>query len=538
MKFIRNLSIRLKILSIALVAIVGFVSYFVINYQVTQQNSERLDAVRNIYYPVLERADANIVRLNKIKDIWLSAVTTGDEDVVEDADKIALNVAATYKQIKTIDSVVKANVDQLNQQFQSYYEDAKKLSLGIINEEFSQQQSRSLSSQLASRLKAYESALHDFRKSEYEKFSSALEKADVASQDNLFWGVLIGVGILVVLSGTAIFISNMISQAVNKVNYAMEQLSIGNLTTHIDFDSKDEIGRLVLHHNESMAKLRILVDGIVQGSIQLIGTSDSLLLAMKQTLESAEKQKATTEQLTDAVAGMTSCIIDVAKNTNEAVQAAVDADKKANEGLNVVTTTGNSIECLTSEVKTAVDTIHSLEKDSENIGQVLDVIKGIAEQTNLLALNAAIEAARAGEQGRGFAVVADEVRVLASRTQESTLEIQQTIEKLQLGAKESVVVMDKGNAQALDSLALSKSAGELLSVITESMGTVTEMNADIAKASDKQTAVTEEINSKVKYIHELAEETSTHAKESTDTALEMESLSERLTELVSNFKTH
>jgi len=192
---------------------------------------------------------------------------------------------------------------------------------------------------------------------------------------------------------------------------------------------------------------------------------------------------------------------------------------------------------LASEVENAADVIDKLRQDSENIGTVLDVIKGIAEQTNLLALNAAIEAARAGEQGRGFAVVADEVRTLASRTQESTQEIQEMIERLQSRSSDAVNVMEQGRSRAEKTVDQAAMAGDSLDAITNSVASINEMNTLIAAASEEQSSVSEEINRNVVNINSLADDSVQGAQQTTSESEALAALAQRLQDLVSQFKT-
>ena len=196
----------------------------------------------------------------------------------------------------------------------------------------------------------------------------------------------------------------------------------------------------------------------------------------------------------------------------------------------------NSIDELANEVESAASVIQQLASDSDSIGTVLDVIKGIAEQTNLLALNAAIEAARAGEQGRGFAVVADEVRTLAGRTQESTQEIEAMIDKLQSGAKNAVTAMEAGQEKASIGVAQTKQAGEALAAITRAVTTISDMNTHIASSAEEQSATTEEMNKNIININQLADQTANSAQQSTAASAELSKLATDLQNLVSQFK--
>ena len=234
---------------------------------------------------------------------------------------------------------------------------------------------------------------------------------------------------------------------------------------------------------------------------------------------------------------MTTTIQEVARNAAEAANAATTALAQTEKGQGVVQSTIDSIGGLASEIDRAASVINELEAQSVNIGSVLDVIRGIAEQTNLLALNAAIEAARAGEQGRGFAVVADEVRTLASRTQESTEEIQGMIESLQTGSQQAVKVMQESNVQAQTTVEQASEAGGALSDISSSVTTINDMNMQIANAAEEQGLVSEEVNRNVIRMNDEQGRVSESSAQISRAGEDLAQLAAQLQQLVQQFRT-
>ena len=269
---------------------------------------------------------------------------------------------------------------------------------------------------------------------------------------------------------------------------------------------------------------------------QLTSATEQMKTQSDSARNGVTRQQTEIDQIATAINEMTASVQEVARSATDAAAAASQADQESSNGRKVVSQTISSIQTLASNVEQAADVIQKLEVDTTDIGGVLDVIKGIADQTNLLALNAAIEAARAGEQGRGFAVVADEVRTLASRTQESTEEINRMIEKLQSGAKNAVEVMEIGREQAQKGAEQASLAGESLNAITQSVATINDMNTQIAGAAKEQSSVADEINRNVVNISQVADETATSVAQVAEQSTGLGSLASALSSEVEKFK--
>jgi methyl-accepting chemotaxis protein len=255
-----------------------------------------------------------------------------------------------------------------------------------------------------------------------------------------------------------------------------------------------------------------------------------------RTNQGVHKQMSEIELVATAVHQMTATAQDVARNATQAAQAASHADGAATQGMQIVRNTSNSISVLASEIGRAVGVVQSLAADSENINAILTTIRGIAEQTNLLALNAAIEAARAGEQGRGFAVVADEVRNLAQKTQQATKEIQSMIQQLQSGTRQVVQVMEDSQGKTHESVGHAAEAAQALETITKAVSVINDMNTQIASAAEEQSAVAEDINRNVTNIGEVANEVAGGADESSRASAELTKLAEQQRRLINQFK--
>ncbi|WP_372625550.1 methyl-accepting chemotaxis protein [Arsukibacterium sp.] len=364
-----------------------------------------------------------------------------------------------------------------------------------------------------------------------------IEQNATSGVANAITWIFIVVIISIILS---VFIATVTVRRIVKplaeVNSMLGVVASGDLTKTLNATAKDEFGELARNVNTVVSNLQQLIQGIISRSTQLAAASEQTSAITVQTTQAIREQKSQVTQAATATTEMSSTSQGVLQSSNDALAEIKNADKEAERVKGISLDNKSTIIQLSKEVEQASVVINKLHKDSASIGSILDVIRGIAEQTNLLALNAAIEAARAGEQGRGFAVVADEVRSLASKTQASTQEIQAMIQVLQSGAQAAVEAMNKGKKQAENCVTQTEVATSALDSITHAVHLAHDMSEQISGAAKEQNQVSNEISQLLESIVAIAEETASGAEQTSDSSHEVARLAEELRQSVAQFR--
>jgi methyl-accepting chemotaxis protein len=367
--------------------------------------------------------------------------------------------------------------------------------------------------------------------------SEAFEPARELTDSILKLSISITVGLVSVSIIIGFLFANATTKPIIKLSEAINDIEKNSdLTKRLEVTSNDEIGMAANSLNLMLEKFHTGILQVSKASLQIAETSKETSAITNQTSTTIFEQKNQTQQVATAITQMSAAVQEVSINITNTAQAADQANSETSTGQEMVGKTVRAVEELSAYIENASTVIRQVKQDSENINSIMEVIRSIAEQTNLLALNAAIEAARAGEQGRGFAVVADEVRTLAGRTQKSTQEIHQMIEKLQSGAVQAVKAMEESNEKAHSVSKQAHKAGTSLTVIADAVSRINDMSTQIASAAEEQNAVNEDINKNIVSINDMAEETAAGAGQTTIASNKLSELAEDLNLMVREFK--
>jgi methyl-accepting chemotaxis protein len=532
----QNLSITKKIHAITCIAVVAFIIMVLINFLAIDDNRASLDEMGNSSYKVVKLTSANVGLLEKLDELYTQAVTFGEQDLITKADDTYKTIESNINLIKQMSNGYISN--DVVKELADYEKISATIANGMVNgtADFSKIQQQA---QLKTSL--YGSVLESFKAAQQKadnRFFELVESTNTRSDNALTLMLAVSIVSLLLLLFMAIWIAKNIGSSASDAanNLSLLANGKGSLSTQLTVNSKDEIGQVSINFNAFIALLKETVLEVIAVCEPLMENSTRLVQGMEQAERATTKQTTDAEIVKQSMEEMKQSVGDISQSAANASHAAETAEKEVEQSRTQVQMSVNASRTLSDEINQAATTINKLADDTKNVSQILNVITSIADQTNLLALNAAIEAARAGEHGRGFAVVADEVRELASRTAHSTNEIRELLGALTTAANDSVTAMTSARDMATDNATAAEKTGISIEKIAEQMLEINGMNSQIAAATEEQTSVAAMVVENVSNMHVSFEDTMDSLLAVRDVAKNLHYLSDNLLDATAKFR--
>ncbi len=513
---LKNLSLTLKFLLLPAIALLGLLLYVGYTSLQLANNDVRLVTLETNSFPTLEKADAVIFQYSRLPGLLNSAVAAGELETLDEARKVLADIASMQQNLQSLVTQTsrRQELDAWRNAIQRYADNALPASEQLIKGSASFEDLAPNLGRMASDLGEAQKLGDAFRAHAYQDFQETLAQTRTDNATTTRVGFALSAILVLLISIASVLVIRGTMANVRGVITSLQAIARGDgdLTRRVNVDYNDEIGEMIQLFNSFIDKLQGTIRQIIDAASPLAGMSQELYRLTQGAEENARSQQGHTDSISRDILTMTNSIQEVAHRSQQASEEAGAASQQADQARKNIGSLSASISDLGSSVMGAVSAMEQLEEETQQVGSVLTVIRSIAEQTNLLALNAAIEAARAGEQGRGFAVVADEVRNLASKTAASTAEIQNIILRLQNSANGVLSVMTANGEKAQASIERSVQATQILEAIAGAVGHINQLNAGIAQFTQEQIGLSSSIQQDTQVLQQDAQATAQGAE--------------------------
>lgn len=538
MSWFRNLKLFYKVMLILLVYVVALAINTSIGVSSQLATQSHLIKLESKIYDAVRLSTVNETLLKRADELFTQAVSFSEDDLKLQGEQVAKKLLNNLTRLKTLDAAKETELSDIAENVSKYLQIAPRLVDAMLDENSDFSALQEDIKQKASLFSATNDALTQYQTHIDQTFKQTISQAVAQGEDSLFFTSLIGGSGLLILSILITYIASSISKTASQLSSSLRELSQGEgeLGKRIPVFGSDELGKTAENFNLFMDKLSSIVRNVMSVSNPLLETSHDLDNNSKQVQAVTTDLVVKAKEANHAMNEMTLSIAEISKSASFASSSMQDTKDQTLKGLQIIDRTIQNSKGLNTHIIESAGLVEKLARDTDNVATILDVISSIAEQTNLLALNAAIEAARAGEQGRGFAVVADEVRALASKTGHATTEVRDVLSRLETAAESTVQAMRQAKEQSEISENCAVETGDYLNQIKERIENVNEMNLTIASATEEQTMVVSSVNSIITNMADSVETTEASFEELTGIAAKLLKASNSLRDSTSQFK--
>ncbi|WP_338725512.1 methyl-accepting chemotaxis protein [Shewanella baltica] len=509
MNFFNNISIFKKVIAIFILAVIIFALNLSISVISINKNRTTLNYMEQQVYQRVELANQNVFFIQRLDELYTQSVSFADEDLITNAGTMYESLRKNLQQLDNVDPSQANQLNNLSAKLTRYNDMTIKLAKGMLAGTIDMANIGQISQEKS---QAYEAVLNEIQNYKQEKvleFKQSIKEAGDRSEQSLWLTLSIGIALLIVMFIVTIAIARAISSSARNVAQSLSELADGkgDLSHKLNVSGSDELGQVSSNFNRFLGLLGDSIRRVVNVTDPLLASSHSLKQRMEDATHATQRQSHDASAVQVSMEDMRHSVIEISQNARQAASAAQVAEKEAMQGMTVVQRTIDISQELNTGIQAASNSINELARDTENVTSILNVITSIAEQTNLLALNAAIEAARAGEQGRGFAVVADEVRALASKTADATTEIRHVLQNLKTAAISSVSTMNVAMSKSSENETNAQNTGSALKSIQQQIVSINSMNTHIASATEEQASVASQVVDNVVNMNASFEQT-------------------------------